>query len=252
MMRNPRSPSPTFLCAFLLLLEVLAMVTTSSSSRPYCGPVPGSDTDRVQFAMNLEYLEAEFFLYGAMGEGLDKFAPYLTNGGPPPVGGQKANLDELGFHVIQEFAYEEIGHLRAINTTVGGIPRPLLDISKENFAKIFDQAVGYKLVPPFDAYANTINYFLATYLLPYVGLVGYVGTEPFLYNFTTKAVRTRSPYTSIPLLLLVLSLSLSSIFGHLSGCRYSSCIGYTECKRRIPVRLDAQLGTYISILVDLS
>ncbi|KAK4773737.1 hypothetical protein SAY87_028756 [Trapa incisa] len=172
----------------MLLLEVRAMAAAAASSHPYCGPLPGSDVDKVQFAMNLEFLEAEYFLYGSMGKGLDKFAPYLTNGGPPPVGGQKADLDELGFHIIQEFAYEEIDHLRAINETVGGIPRPLLNISKENFANIFDQAVGYKLDPPFDAYANTINYYLASYLLPYVGLVGYVGAEPYLVNFTTKGL----------------------------------------------------------------
>ncbi|PKI69124.1 hypothetical protein CRG98_010479 [Punica granatum] len=161
----------------------------SSSAPPHCGPpLPASDADQVQFAMNLEFLEAEFFLYGAHGEGLDKFAPYLTKGGPPPVGGRKANLDPLGFKIIEEFAYQEIGHLRAIYTRVGGIPRPLLDISKENFAKLFDQAVGYKLVPPFDPYANTINYLLATYVIPYVGLVSYVGTAPYLHNFTTKAL----------------------------------------------------------------
>ncbi|KAI4326467.1 hypothetical protein MLD38_031780 [Melastoma candidum] len=153
---------------------------------PYCGPVPGSDADLIHVAMNLEFLEAEFFLYGAFGKGLDSIAPYLAKGGPPPVGGQKAELDHLVWSIIAEFAYEEVGHVRAIYERVGGIPRPLLNISKESFADVFDVALGHKLVPPFDPYASSIHYLLASYLLPYVGLTGYVGAIPHLSNYTTK------------------------------------------------------------------
>ncbi|CAN6312798.1 unnamed protein product [Urochloa humidicola] len=49
------------------------------------------DVDPVQFALNLEYTEAEFFLHGAYGEGLDEIVPGLALGGPPPVGARKAN-----------------------------------------------------------------------------------------------------------------------------------------------------------------
>lgn len=62
--------------------------------------------------MNLEYLEAEFFLWSALGYGLDNVAPELVSGGPPPIGAQKANLDPLVLEVIKEFAYQEVGHLR--------------------------------------------------------------------------------------------------------------------------------------------
>ena len=78
---------------------------------------------------------------------------------------------------------------RAIITAVGGIPRPLYDLSPEAFAKLFDKAVGYKLNPPFNPYSNTVNYLLASYAIPYVGLVGYVGTIPYLANYTSRAVR---------------------------------------------------------------
>lgn len=62
--------------------------------------------------MNLEYLEAEFFLFGALGLGLDKVAPNLTMGGPSPIGAQKANLDPLTRDIILQFAWQEVGHLR--------------------------------------------------------------------------------------------------------------------------------------------
>ncbi|KAM3735812.1 hypothetical protein ACB098_10G116000 [Castanea mollissima] len=104
----------------------------------------------------------------------------LNHAGPPPIGAKKANLDPLVRQIIEEFGYQEVGHLRAIITATGGIPRPQLDLRAETFANIFNQAFGFKLTPPFDPYLNTINYLLASNLIPYVGLVGYVGTIPEL------------------------------------------------------------------------
>ncbi|KAI4329759.1 hypothetical protein MLD38_028107 [Melastoma candidum] len=177
-----------FLVAFPILLVGLAAagVEPDHGPIPTCEPVPGSDAELIHVAMNLEFLEAEFFLHGAFGEGLDSIAPYLAKGGPPPIGGQKAELDPLVRNIIAEFAYEEVGHVRAIYERVGGIPRPLLNISKETFGDVFDVALGHKLVPRFDPYASSLHYLLASYLLPYVGLTGYVGTIPYLRNYTTK------------------------------------------------------------------
>lgn len=78
--------------------------------------------------------------------------------------------------------------IRAIETTVGGFPRPLLDLSPHNFAKIFDEAFGYRLIPPFDPYRNSLSFMLASYVIPYIGLTGYVGTNPFLNGYKAKAV----------------------------------------------------------------
>ena len=38
------------------------------------------DADRIQFALNLEFLEAEFFLIGATSAGFDQVAPKLARG----------------------------------------------------------------------------------------------------------------------------------------------------------------------------
>jgi hypothetical protein len=72
------------------------------------------DVDPLQFALNLEYTEAEFFLHAAYGVGLDQIAPNLTLGGPPPVGAMKANLDEVTWRVVAEFGLQEVGHLRFV------------------------------------------------------------------------------------------------------------------------------------------
>ncbi|XP_031253018.1 desiccation-related protein PCC13-62 [Pistacia vera] len=148
--------------------------------------VPESDVDLLEFPLNLEYLEAEFFLYGALGVGLDKVAPNLTVGGPPPIGAQKANLDPFIRDVILQFAWQEVGHLRAIKNTVKGFPRPLLDLSPKSFAKVINKAFGKDLNPPFDPYQNSINYLIASYVIPYVGLTGYVGANPKLQGAVSK------------------------------------------------------------------
>ncbi|KAL6210411.1 hypothetical protein ACLB2K_015643 [Fragaria x ananassa] len=74
--------------------------------------IKARDRDRLQFALNLEFLEAEFFLYAALGKGLDYISPNLTLGGPPPIGAQKANLDPLVRRMTEEFGLQEVGHVR--------------------------------------------------------------------------------------------------------------------------------------------
>ncbi|XP_057837730.1 ferritin-like catalase Nec2 [Cryptomeria japonica] len=150
------------------------------------GPVQATEIDLLEFPLNLEYLEAEFFLFGAFGYGLDQVAPELVSGGPPPTGAVKAHLDPLVQDVIKQFAYQEVGHLRAIKATVKGFPRPHLDLSAQQFAKVFDTAFHTKLNPPFDPYANSVNYLLASYVIPYVGLTGYVGANAHLRSKTAK------------------------------------------------------------------
>ncbi|MCO5612531.1 hypothetical protein L7F22_066799 [Adiantum nelumboides] len=152
-------------------------------------PAPGvtdSDADNILVALNLEYLESEFFLFGALGAGLDRYAPELADGGPPPIGAQRANLDNLTRDIIEQFGYQEVGHVRAIKTTIpDAFPRVQLDLRKEVFATIMEAALG-KLPKPFDAYANSLNYLLASYLIPYVGLTGYVGANPQLQSVRAK------------------------------------------------------------------
>ncbi|CAJ2662542.1 unnamed protein product [Trifolium pratense] len=134
------------------------------------------DVDLLEFSLNLEYLEAEFFLFGAMGIGLDGIAPELADGGPPSYWCQNSQT---------KGQCDPRNHW-AIKSTVKGFPRPLLDLSKSSFAKLMDKAFGRPLHPPFDPYANDINFLLASYLIPYVGLTGYVGANPFLQNVASR------------------------------------------------------------------
>lgn len=51
-----------------------------------------------------------------------------------------------------------------------------------------DAAFGYKLNPPFDPYVNSLNFVLGCYVIPYLGINGYTGTNPIIDGFATKRV----------------------------------------------------------------
>lgn len=97
---------------FLSFIFLSLFTSSSASHRPADGIIPPSDIDLLEFPLNLEYLEAEFFLWGSLGRGLDNLAPNLTGGGPSPIGAKIANLDHLIRDIIAQFAFQEVGHLR--------------------------------------------------------------------------------------------------------------------------------------------
>ncbi|KAL3578698.1 hypothetical protein D5086_020202 [Populus alba] len=49
-----------------------------------------------------------------------------------------------------------------------------------------DAALGRALSPPFDPYASSLHYRIASHVIPYIGLAGYVGANPNLQAKTSK------------------------------------------------------------------
>jgi hypothetical protein len=77
----------------------------------------------------------------------------------------------------------------------------LLNLSAESFAKVVDSAFEKQLVPSFDPYRSGVNFLLSSYLIPYVGLTGYVGASPKLQDPKSKRVSLKfnnqlQPYKS--------------------------------------------------------
>ena len=89
-------------------------------------------TDVLNFALNLEYLEANFYLYASTGTGLS--STLNGNGaavqGPPP----KLALDANTLAVCQQLAIDEVNHiagLRSAIASLGGTPiaQPTINLS---------------------------------------------------------------------------------------------------------------------------
>ena len=111
----------------LVLLLGVAAANSSSSTTNCTGPggnnivkykctkgnkTTAMDKELAQVALNLEYFEAEYFLWGSVGYGLEKAAPYLPDGGPAPIGAQKANLTAYYQDIFYQMGLQEVGHLR--------------------------------------------------------------------------------------------------------------------------------------------
>ncbi len=108
-----RSSFCRVLSAASLLLLGLALVPRCTDAWKHKN-FTVSDLEHIQLPLNLEYLEAEYFLWAAYGYGLDKIAPYLPQGGPEPIGVQKANLDNFTLDIVIQLGLQEVGHLRYI------------------------------------------------------------------------------------------------------------------------------------------
>lgn len=120
--KYPNHPPPLYLTCPVNVSEIprIQYLIPYDSDSPRCAPLPPRtavpvfpyDKPPFHFALNIEFTEAEWFLHGALGVGLDHIAPELAHGGPPPIDGRKANLDEVTQKIITEFAFQEVGHVR--------------------------------------------------------------------------------------------------------------------------------------------
>ncbi|XP_038898837.1 desiccation-related protein PCC13-62-like [Benincasa hispida] len=180
-MSNKASLFPAIIMTILLSLSLSGTVVCNIDP---CREVPATDNDILEFLLNLYHLEAELFLRAATGNGTDDYDPSLAAGGPPPIGSRRATLGPLVRRVVEEFGYQKLGQLREIiREIVGRVPpRPLLNLSTEVVADFADAAIGRRLIPRFDPYANDNNFILTAQSITYTSTVSLVGATTTLIS----------------------------------------------------------------------
>lgn len=136
-------------------------------------------TDVLNFALNLECLEAEFYSWAAFGVGLSE---ERLGGGPPSVGGRKAQLSDSIQQLAEEIANDEIAHVDFFRSALGdaAVPCPKIDIGPA-FVAAANAATGMELDPEFDPYANDLFFLHAAFIFEDVGVTAFRGAvEPLI------------------------------------------------------------------------
>ena len=143
-----------------------------------------SDASILNFALNLEYLEAEFYSWAAFGHGLDPADTTGTGRYGLVTGGKKVDFDTKAIkNYATEIAWDEIGHVKFLRAALGSakVSRPGINI-QEAFNTAAHAAGLAQGNDVFDPYANEDNFLLAAFIFEDVGVTAYKGAAPLIDN----------------------------------------------------------------------
>ena len=146
-----------------------------------------SDADILNFALNLEYLEANFYSYASTGNPIDSSLMGGTGTQGAIMPGMKANLTSpLTIAYSNEITKDEINHVKFLRSALGtsAVAQPALDLSPGGAFTTAAMAAGLITSGQFNPYANDEAFLLGAYIFEDVGVTAYHGASPLISNKT--------------------------------------------------------------------
>jgi Ferritin-like domain len=149
-----------------------------------------SDSDILNFALNLEYLESQFYTLATAGKTIDQVgigigAGTSTTGGGTVVtktGGPTACLVPWTLPAIQayatETATEERNHVTFLRGALAASAVAMPNIDLYNSFNTLAGAAG--IAATFDPFANDLNFLVGAYVFEDVGVTAYSGAAPLI------------------------------------------------------------------------
>jgi hypothetical protein len=160
-----------------------APITPPPTPTPTPTPAAITDADILTFALNLEYLEAEYYLYAATGSGLsatDAGSGAGTTTVPPST---KVTFATSAIQqYANEIAQDELNHVRFLRSALAAAgatvqPRPAIDLT---FFAGLGTAAG--ISGAFNPFTDENAFLTGAFVFEDVGVTAYLGAAPLITN----------------------------------------------------------------------
>ena len=187
-----------------------------------------TDADILNFALNLEYLEGEYYIRGFLGRGLDATDVSDPNGvgnaGFVLGGSQVPFQTPLVAGVIERITVDEVDHIRFIRRVLGNlaVARPNIDLLN-SFNAV---AVAAGLIPAgtqFNPFLNETNFLIGALSLTDVGVTAYAGAARLLQSKdnldAAASILAAESYHAGSLRTLLCQFGQQNVFNAISAVR---------------------------------
>ena len=145
-----------------------------------------SDGAILNFALNLEYLEAEFYSYAVNGHGLPADLTTGTRDHGTVTGGHAVPWKTpMARKFAAEIAGDELAHVKFLRTALGGaaVSEPNINL-RDSFTAAAQAAGVIKPGQTFDPFESEANFLLGAFIFEDVGVTAYKGAAPLISNRT--------------------------------------------------------------------